>query len=139
MRVDFIVKGEAVGKARPRVCGGHAFTPEKTKLYEAQVGWEYARAAKNQRAVGFLTPPLSVTITAYHEPPRSWSKKKRAEAAGRAWCGLPDADNICKSILDGLQGVAFQNDSEVAEVVVRKRYAGEGEAARAEITVEEAI
>lgn len=126
MRIEFIIPGEAVGKARPRVCGGHAYTPEKTKMYEARVGWEYVRAAKKRGATGSLRPPLAVFIYAYHEPPKSWPKKRQSDARGKPWAGLPDADNICKAILDGLQGVAYDNDSAVTDVTVVKRYTEAG-------------
>lgn len=136
MRVDFIVRGEAVGKERPRVFGRHAVTPEKTKVYEAQVGWEYARAAKKAGAVDFLKPPLAVSITAFHVPPKSWSKVKRFAHFGAPWEGVPDADNICKAILDGLQGVAFQNDSSVTYAEISKRYVqSDGEEAHVRVSI----
>lgn len=122
MRVDFIVNGEAVGKERPRVYGRHAITPEKTKLYEAQVGWEYARAAKKKGVHDFMTPPIAIRCVSFHKPPKSWTKKKREAAYGKLWVGKPDGDNILKSILDGLSGVAIKDDSEVPYQIIEKRY-----------------
>ena len=49
-RISFTIPGSPVGKGRPRVSvrGGyaHAYTPEKTRTYEARVrgykwGWDY--------------------------------------------------------------------------------------------------
>ena len=35
----------------------------------------------------------------------------------------PDIDNLLKTVLDGLNGVAFRDDAQVCEVVASKRYA----------------
>jgi hypothetical protein len=34
----------------------------------------------------------------------------------------PDFDNLAKTAADALQGVAFRNDSQIADAVIRKRY-----------------
>lgn len=34
----------------------------------------------------------------------------------------PDADNIAKAVLDGLNGVAFVDDSQVVALMVKKTY-----------------
>lgn len=38
-----------------------------------------------------------------------------------------DLDNLAKLVLDGLEGFAYPNDAAVAELTLRKRYAGPGE------------
>ena len=35
----------------------------------------------------------------------------------------PDTDNIVKSILDSLNGIAYKNDKQVVDLRVRKQYA----------------
>ena len=37
----------------------------------------------------------------------------------------PDVDNVAKSILDSLNGMAYKDDSQVVECIVRKWYADE--------------
>jgi Holliday junction resolvase RusA-like endonuclease len=74
-----------------------------------------------------------VTIWATFEPAPSWSKKKTAEHLGRYHTQKPDLDNIEKSILDGLNGIAFKDDSQVADVSKRKVW---GPVARVVVTVE---
>ena len=39
----------------------------------------------------------------------------------------PDVDNILKIVLDGLNGVAYADDSQVVEAACRKHYDGEKE------------
>ena len=44
-----------------------------------------------------------------------------------------DLDNCAKSICDGLNGIVYLDDSQVAELVVRRRF--DGQRPRAEITI----
>jgi Holliday junction resolvase RusA-like endonuclease len=56
--------------------------------------------------------------------PASWSQKKRL----RAQSGLlhpevtPDLDNIAKSILDGMEGIVYDNDKRVVAMSLTKSY-----------------
>ena len=54
---------------------------------------------------------VGLSWTAWFSMPASWSKKKRAEMAGKVHRSKPDRDNIDKGVLDSLfesdQGVAF--------------------------------
>lgn len=71
--------------------------------------------------------PVELDVVVYREPPKSWSKKKKKEALD----GLivpetrPDLDNYLKSILDGLNEVAFTDDNLVCRIVAEKRYGEE--------------
>nr|DAQ86101.1 MAG TPA: Endodeoxyribonuclease RusA [Caudoviricetes sp.] len=46
----------------------------------------------------------------------------------------PDADNIAKAVLDGLNGVVYADDKQIVELKVIKAYA---EVPRVEVTIEE--
>ena len=37
----------------------------------------------------------------------------------------PDVDNLCKTILDALNGLAYEDDKQVVECVIKKFYATE--------------
>jgi len=55
------------------------------------------------------------------------------------WCytkGRADVDNLSKSILDGLNGIAFEDDSQVVDLHVHKRKVKTDE--RVEIEIREA-
>ena len=41
---------------------------------------------------------------------------------GKACTKKPDCDNLIKSILDSLNGVAYKDDSQVTDVHIKKRY-----------------
>jgi Holliday junction resolvase RusA-like endonuclease len=59
--------------------------------------------------------------------PLSWSKaKRRAALCGDIYPARPDVDNIAKTVLYGMQGVVFVNDSQVTYLKVTKKYTEEG-------------
>lgn len=105
-----------------------AFTPKETVSFERQVGQLGMRH--------FHAPiegPVRVTIDAVFEMPASWSGKKRLALDGFPHTQRPDLDNCMKAILDGLNRIAFADDSQVASMLLRKRW---GTVARTEVTVE---
>lgn len=121
----FHVAGAAVGKGRPRFArrGAHviAYTPEKTKTYEARI----KSAALEAMAGGQITTcAVHVDIVIHVEPPASWSKKKRAEAFADVVypMGKPDIDNVTKGILDAMNGIVYADDKQVVRMTVVKRY-----------------
>lgn len=63
---------------------------------------------------------IHVEVTAVFAPAASWSKKRRSEALGQFHTQKPDGDNILKAVKDGLNRIAWADDSQVAESVVRK-------------------
>lgn len=134
--LSITIPGVPVAKGRPRITTrngfARAYTPAKTQRYEDLIRCEAANA------MGQLVPldePVSVVVTAYVAPPKSWSKKKRQDALD----GLvkpvtrPDADNYCKAAMDGCNAIVFRDDSLVTDLIVRKRYS---ERPRLTITVE---
>ena len=126
--LQFTIPGPPVGKGRPRFSsqGGRprSYTPAVTREYEALIA---ARAAEAMHGHAPLTTPLAVYIYAAMGIPLSWSKTKRQAALDfYIYPTRPDVDNIAKTILDGMQGVVFENDSQVTYLVVTKKYADEG-------------
>lgn len=120
MKISFIIPGEPVAKGRPRVTKrGITYTPEKTVFYENLVKTCYMEQV-NQR----LNGALEASVNAYFKIPKSASKKKGADMSA----GLvrpvkrPDLDNIVKAIFDSLNNIAFDDDSQVVELTVAKKY-----------------
>lgn len=128
MNLSFVVEGDPVPKARPRIVrigkGVRAYTPSKTVNYEQLVG---LRAMQAMRAAGKVVTlaGVAVTLAVAVVPPASWGKRKTAQAiAGEILpTAKPDIDNVAKSVLDGLNGIVYQDDKQVIELTVRKHYA----------------
>lgn len=120
--IQFFVPGKPVGKGRPRFTrSGNTFTPEKTRAYEASVAWECRKAMEGKLP---SVHPQRVSVEVMVKPPKSWSKAKTKNALGGLIApGRPDIDNYLKAVLDGCNGVAFLDDSQVVAVYATKRYA----------------
>lgn len=119
--IKFIVPGEPQGKARPIVKkNGHAFTPTKTKAYEAFIQACYINTC--QEVKNTYTGRVEARIIAYYKIPKSDSKKKKLAKAEGILRPLkkPDLDNIAKAILDALNGVAYKDDCNVVALQIEK-------------------
>lgn len=121
MATEFCILGDPQGKGRHRTGMGREYTPEKTVLYENLVKTEYQR----QSGVRFPDDAmLDVRIFAYYAIPKSVSKKKRQAMLDKKIrpTKKPDADNVCKVICDSLNKVAYRDDTQVVDCMVRKFY-----------------
>ena len=98
---NITIPGRPVPKGRPRVARkgrGYVFyTPKETKHYEQAVCLAAREVCKKP-----LEGPVAVKLRLYF-------RKKG---------NVPDCDNCAKSILDGLNGVAYQDDIQVKHLVV---------------------
>lgn len=129
MKYKFEVLGEIVGKERPRVnmYTYRVYTPNKTKDYEFLVQ-QYFRMQYPKYET--LKGRISINIIAYLKIPQSTSKTKVQEMLENKISPTkkPDVDNIAKSILDAMNGLAFEDDNQVSKISVEKRFALEEKA-----------
>lgn len=129
-----VVEGKIKGKARPRfnTRTGHAITPADTVNYE-----NWVKMCYKEQEGKYLEGALTATITAYYKIPKSYSKKRvQAIRDGKEYPSKkPDADNVAKIILDSLNKIAFNDDAQVVQLLVLKRYTEENE--RVEIEIKE--
>ena len=131
MKVNFIVPGPCVAKPRPRFSSktGRVYTPNTGHKYEKLVRECYGDNPS------FEDKFISIKIIFWFEIPKSYSKQKRQDCAeGFIRPSRADIDNYIKSVLDGLNGVAYKDDRYIYKIEAEKRYT-EHEA-RTEITIE---
>lgn len=97
MSYKIIVPGRPVPKGRPRFnrYTGAVYTPQKTIEYENRVFFTAKQVIKEP-----LKGSVSVEIKVY-----TTAKSM-------------DIDNVAKSILDGLNGIAYKDDKQVKKLVV---------------------
>ena len=134
----FEVPGMPEGKGRPRynARGGmvHTYTPKKTVEYEKRVLEAYCAEHGSrdpyQGAVG-------MRIFATYPVPKSWPKKRRELALHGLLkpCVKPDLDNLCKAVMDALNGVAYCDDKQVVRIIATKTY-GENASVQVELREE---
>ena len=122
--IEFTVVGKIQPKQRPRFkrCGAfiQTYTPEPTLKYQKLVADSYLEKYGNLKP---LTGALVMNIDAFFNVPKSYSKKKKAELYGRPNVQHNgDIDNVAKSVLDGLNGVAYDDDTIIYDLHIRKYY-----------------
>lgn len=119
-----------VGKGRPRLGKGRAFTPQKTKDFEKAVALT-ARIALGPRQP--FAGVCRVDVWASFTPPKSTPKKRLQSIYGKPYTGRTDVDNQLKAVCDGLNGIAYRDDRQVAHANIERFY-GQENAFRVTIT-----
>ena len=98
-RIEFTVPGIPRPKARPRVTGHGAYTPQRSVTFEERVALCFKIAAPRHEP---WTCPVALGVTAY--------------GAHHA----ADADNILKSVSDALNRMAYRDDVQVQRTQAEK-------------------
>lgn len=106
-RFDF----KPIAKGRPRMSRrGRVFTPERTRIFEDRV----AESWVHEINATFLVP-VSVEIELHKDyfivTISEWTEDEKNPMRG-------DIDNYAKSILDGLNKVAYEDDKQVRSLKV---------------------
>ncbi len=136
--IRFTVPGAPKGKARARTVHARgktfSYTPESTILYENLVKTCFWQARADPFPAGV---PVRIGITAYYPIPKSASKKKKQEMQNGDILPTkkPDIDNVIKSILDALNGLAYHDDAQVITLIAKKRYS---DTPRVEVSIDKA-
>lgn len=115
------------GRPRARKCSNHIqmFTPQKTKRFEKAIAEYYEQSTK-----GFQfdkDQPIIVNLV-FGMPIPSSAPKSRQQAMAQGilrHTKRPDIDNLVKSVLDGLNGVAWVDDSQIVRLSASKEYSSE--------------
>lgn len=108
---EFDIPLKPKAKGRPRK-GKHGFyTDRATKEYEEAVGLAY-QAAGGKKFDGNLM--ISVMFTRENMHVVITSVKEESSLRG-------DLDNYLKSLLDGLNGIAYEDDGQVVSIKAFKR------------------
>lgn len=125
MALTFTVPGEPIPQPRPRVStqGGfaRAYVPAKHPVHAYR---DAIAAAARVAGAGVHGEPVSVVIDFVWERPKSHMRKSGVKPDAPA-LPRPDLDNTTKAVLDSLNGVAWEDDSQVQRLVVEKSYGPE--------------
>lgn len=104
--------GEVMGAPRPRFTKtGRTYMPEKYAAHKETIASAYRTAGG-----AALDGPVSVAIDVARRLPKS--RPKRVEEEPDTF--KPDVDNVAKSVLDALNGVAYADDKQVVDLRVTK-------------------
>lgn len=106
--VRFTVPVGLTPKARPRFGKGRVYTPRSTIKAEVAVAQEFIHALPGHRPDGRSL--FEVRIVTAHR-----TRHRR------------DVDNLSKTVLDALNGLAWEDDSQVVHLSVQKGLVAQGE------------
>lgn len=121
----FAVPGQPQGKGRARFAKQgkfmRAYTPDKTVAYEGLIAYAGQQAMQGRE---LLDGPLSLAVQAVFAMPKGWSQKRRLAALIQIeWhTAKPDGDNILKAVGDGLNGIVWRDDAQIARCSITKAY-----------------
>lgn len=105
--MEFVIHGTPPKKDRPRE---NFRKTAKDKEREKVVAFSFLACGNKMM---FEDCPLKISVRCYYPVPKSWTKKKKALMIGKYKTSTPDLDNIFKSIKDGLNGIAYKDDSRI--------------------------
>lgn len=115
-------------KGRPRAVrqGGfiRMYTPKTTQQYEDSIREEARISMRGRKPFDCA---VEVKLQVFVPIPSSFTKaKKEACRTGKLFpTATADLDNVCKSVLDAMNGIVFLDDSQVVDAHLTKRYADE--------------
>jgi len=119
---SFSIIGKPFGKQRARTLkSGHSYNPPETVHYENLVKLSYQQQVDDKT---MFPGALEVSITAFFPIPESYSNKKKEACRTNQIrpTTKPDCDNIAKIVCDALNKIAYNDDSQIVEIKIRKFY-----------------
>ncbi len=135
--IKFIVPGKPFGKQRPRMSRRGKFTttytPKETVEYENLVKISYFNSTGGDSK---LKGAIKAEIKGTFPIPKSTSQKQKEKMISGEikYTKKIDCDNMAKSVLDALNNIAYDDDSQIYDLKVKKEY---GENPRVEIILKE--
>jgi len=110
-----------VPASRPRVTRWSTYFPKKYTKFRNDLA-----VILSDKGYEKLEGLLYAQLDFYMQIPKSWSKKKKLAKEGRYADNNVDVDNLVKAVLDGCEGVFYENDNQIAMIRARKFYSING-------------
>lgn len=124
MIYSFTVMGVPVPKRRPRFARMgkfvRTFTPKETTLAEQNVAKSFSDKYNKHKIIE--NKAIGLKVMFLMPIPKSLSKKKQNALLGQFHTNKPDCDNLIKVVCDGLNGVAWRDDSQITSMSCLKLY-----------------
>lgn len=130
------------GKQRPRTStrGGHVqvYTPTRTMHDQAEIGVAYKGESLRACSRVETAPkgePVAVRVDTWRRLPKSTPKRVVSLPDVLGGRDNPDLDNVIKGVLDGLNGVAYEDDRQVTLILAVRhdRTRRDGDLTRVEV------
>lgn len=102
--IQIMIEGDAIPAARPRFSGRRCYQPKRNQEYRARV-------QSAAYAAMFGKQPLKGEVSAVVKLYRRYRPTSR---------NFGDVDNHLKALLDGLNKIVFEDDSQICKCLVEK-------------------
>lgn len=112
---------------------GRVYTPASTRAYGELVAAAWMDAGRRRLPDG--APFALYAEFVFARPKSHYRTKARLLRPDAAVLPREDTDNLCKAILDALQGLAFADDRLCGEIHATKRWAADAEAGHAAVVL----
>jgi Holliday junction resolvase RusA-like endonuclease len=112
VRCGFSYYGHVRGQARPRFSKFGVYKVKADKEYEAALGRAYIDAGGQS----FGNKPVQVFVDIQRALPKSTPKYIKSQVDVQKF----DLDNMLKSVLDALNGLAWEDDKQVVRITAQK-------------------
>lgn len=136
--ITFTLDGKVQAQGRPRT-GKNRYTG-KVQVYDPATSREYKQfvrlVASQHKPEKPYEGEIELFVTVYKQIPKSmpkWQQELAREGKLRPLT-KPDLDNYVKGIKDGMTGIIWRDDNQVARLIIEKLYS---DSPRAEIKVVE--
>ena len=135
---SFIIDMRPFGKERHKINKKTlaVYSPQSNREYEKAVGY-ICKASMAKNGIFCASEKyVEVHIVAFFKIPAGTNKiKEQRMLSGELMPDKkPDIDNIAKAVMDGMNGIAYQDDKQVIKLIIEKRY---GREAKVEVAVRE--
>lgn len=119
---NFELPCKAVAKGRPRMTrSGLCYTPKATKEFEKYVDL-FCCQAMQERGIETIPKGIGVSVKINFVFVPTKTELKNGDFLFRPFLKKPDVDNLAKSILDGMNGELYEDDSQVYSLSTSKIY-----------------
>lgn len=126
--IEFEFLGKPVGQGRPKFStrGGfvRAIDPQKSRDYKSYVKAVVAEKISQIKGFQPMQGAICLKLIAVLAIPKSKPKKFREAAlTGKVHPTVkPDIDNIYKIVTDAMQGIVYEDDKQIIDAALNKRY-----------------
>jgi Holliday junction resolvase RusA-like endonuclease len=110
----------------------HNYTPSKHPVQQFKSDLRLAWLKEANHHYG--DKPITAAILIVFPRPAS-KTRKRGDNPRLLHTSKPDAENVAKAVLDALTGLAWNDDKQVCDLLIRKRIAAANESAHVVLTI----
>lgn len=130
-QICFTIPGTPVPWQRAGRNGKRSYDTPRNLNAKAAFAWEAKVAMGNTQP---FKGPVRLKLQFVFKWPSSYTQTRRRACYGNMRDTKPDIDNLCKTVMDGLNGIAWGDDAQVSELITSKFFTESEE--RTQVVVE---